>query len=461
MFRTLRGRLTFSFVALAIGGIALVSLLINITVERRFEQYIRENMRERATRIARSLGGAYEAPRGWPPEFLMEITHWSLMEGLDITLEHPPGTVVWHSTEAAAGVNSPLPSGHPYPPGPAPDLSLVAPIISGGKEVAILRVTSDPQGIFTEHDLHFRTGLNRVLLFSALAAAVVALLAAGLILRGIHTPLLKMTRVAEKMRTGDWKQRVSGAGAAELWQLGEALNHLAVSLQSHEEMRQRMARDVAHELRTPLAVLRSHLEAIQDGIWEPTPERIRVCHDEVMRLVRLVDDLNELAEAESEALHLHCDDVSLRSLLDPLALGYEPLFAAKKVAFRYEPPPVDVPVWVDRDKAGQVIINLLANAQKYTPPEGQVTLAVTVDGEQVRIAVSDTGTGIPPEETTRIFERFYRGDPSRTRATGGSGLGLAIAQTLAEAHGGRIVVESRPGAGAVFTFILPRAGGAA
>lgn len=168
MFRTLRGRLALAFVTLSVGGIALVSLLINVTVDREFELYVRQNMQERAGRISRSLAEAYQGPNGWPPEFLMEITHWSLAEGLDITLEHPPGTVVWRSRDAASADHAALPPEHPHGPRGVPDLNLAVPVKSQGKQVATLRVTSGPEGMFTEHDLHFRSGLNRVLFYSAL-----------------------------------------------------------------------------------------------------------------------------------------------------------------------------------------------------------------------------------------------------------------------------------------------------
>lgn len=456
MCRTLQARLVAAFVSLALGSIALVSLLINFTVERRFEQYVRETITERAVRIARSLAAAYDPARGWSPEFLMEITHWSLMERLDITLEYPPGRVIWQSAATNLGQGL-LPEGDlPAPDASLPDLSLRQPVVAGGREIAVLWVRSGPRGMYTEHDLHFRAGLNQVLLVSALTTAAIAFATAWLLSRSINRPLMEMTRVAVQMRTGDWNQRVPLTGITELQQLGEALNHLAVSLQQHEEMRRRMTRDVAHELRTPLAVLRSHLEAIQDGIWEPTPDRIRLCHQAVMRLVRLVDDLGQLAEAESDALHLEGAEMALSDLLDPLASSYEPLFAQKQITFRYQAPPAGVRVWVDRDRASQVVLNLLSNAHKYTPPGGQVTLGAAATDQEVRISVRDTGPGIPPEDLPRIFERFYRGDPARSTDQGGAGLGLAIAKALAEAHGGRIEVTSCPGQGSEFVFVLPR-----
>lgn len=456
MFRTLSGRLAAAFVVLSAGAVALVSLLMNVTVERRFAEYVRENVAERSDRIASALGRAYIPGKGWSPDLLMEITHWSLMEGLAIQIESPPGQTVWMSVEAAR-----LLAGAPDAPGPATPLppeplQIVRPIGADGRTLGLLRVSTGSRGLFTAADLHFRQEVNRVLAGSAAAAAGSALVAGLLMARGLNRPLWHMTRVAAQMARGEWDQRAPTGGVAELRRLGEALNHLAESLQAQEELRRRLTRDVAHELRTPLAVLQSHLEAMADGIWQPTPARVQLLQGEVERLVRLVEDLNRLTEAEAGALKLDLAATSLRQLLDPLADGYAPLFAARQITLAYVPPEPDVTLPTDRDKVMQILTNLLANALKFTPPGGQVTVRAEVAPDHARIAVRDTGPGILPEDLPHIFERLYRGDPARTRATGGAGLGLAIARVLAEALGGTLTVQSQPGAGAEFTLTLPR-----
>lgn len=459
MFKTLSGRLAVAFLALSVGAVALVSVLMNVTVERRFEEYIRENVEARADRIAIALGRAYAPGTGWSPDLLMEITHWSLMEGLAIQVESPPGKTIWMSVEAAKlltvapdVVTQSQVGVEPHP------LQITRPIFTDGHLVGQLRLSTGTQGLFTEHDLHFRREVNRVLLGSAAAAAGVALVAGLLMARGLNRPIRHMTRVAEKMERGEWGQRVPMHGVTELRRLGEALNHLAESLQSQEEMRRRLTRDVAHELRTPLAVLQSHLEAMEDGIWQPTPPRVQLLQGEVMRLVRLVEDLNRLTEAEAGALKLAMADTTLRGLLDPLGAGYGQLFAEKKITLTYIPPEKDVRIRTDRDKVMQILTNLLANAHKFTPAGGQVTLKATVAGECARISVRDTGPGISPQDLPHIFARLYRGDPARVRATGGAGLGLAIAKVLTEALGGKLEVDSQPGEGAEFTLLLPLEG---
>lgn len=456
MYRTLRGRLSLAFMLLAVGGVALVGLLVNVTFERHFERYLREGLQERAERIAGALGRTHAPREGWSDNLLMEITHWSLMEGVRVRVESADGALIWQSPGAETEIITPDKGKHLYGARSGSVPQLAAPIMSDGRTVGWLRVAPGPQGLYSEHDLHFRTGLNQVLLLATMAAGLIAILAALVVARGLHAPLETVTRVAEKLRTGDWQHRVPPFALEELQKLGDSLNHLAESLQQHESMRKRLTRDVAHELRTPLSLVRSHLEAFADGVWEATPDRLRLCHQEVMRLVRLVDDLNRLAEAESAALHLHYEDVPLREFIRTLAQGFEPLFQQKGIRFVVALPEGNPVLRLDRDKASRVVMNLLANAEKYTLTGGTVTLSARVSARDVQIQVADTGPGIPAEDLPRIFERFYRGDPARSRATGGAGLGLAIARVLAEAHHGRIEVSSPPGQGATFSFILPR-----
>lgn len=235
--------------------------------------------------------------------------------------------------------------------------------------------------------------------------------------------------------------------------LGEELAALAVGLRTERDLRSRLTRDIAHEFRTPLAVLRSQVEAIQDGVWAPTVARMELFAQEIGRLSGLVEDLDHLADAEAQSLALARSQFSLRELLDGLTDSFEPLFARKGLEFRYDPPAEFLQLHADRDKVGRIIINLLSNAYKYTPEGGRVALAAWLTDTEVMIGVADTGPGIAVPDMQHLFDRSFRG--RLERGIGGSGLGLTIARTLAEAHGGRIEVYSQPGVGSEFTVILP------
>jgi len=221
-----------------------------------------------------------------------------------------------------------------------------------------------------------------------------------------------------------------------------------------------MISDVAHELRTPLANIRGYLEALRDRVVEPSPEVVDSLYDEAMILSRLVDDLQELALAEAGQLRLAREPVDVADVVQQAVQSFQPQAAAKGLTVEAELAGALPPVDADRQRVGQVLRNLLRNAVAYTPAGGKVTVSARQVGEEVEVAVRDTGVGIAPEHLPYIFERFYRADRSRTRSTGGAGLGLTIVKELVEAHGGHVRVESQVGAGSTFTFTLPVAHGA-
>jgi two-component system sensor histidine kinase BaeS len=219
-----------------------------------------------------------------------------------------------------------------------------------------------------------------------------------------------------------------------------------------------MVSDVAHELRTPLSNIRGYLEAVQDGMIEPKPEVIGSLHEEAMLLNRLVDDLQELSLAEAGQLRLERRQVAPSDVVNKAAEAARAQATSKGIALQVDLP-ADLPlVDVDHQRIGQVLGNLLSNALTHTPSGGKVVIAARARQSEAEFSVSDTGEGIPPEHLPYVFERFYRADKSRSRATGGTGLGLSIAKQLVEAHGGQITVESQVGQGTTFTFTLPMAG---
>ncbi|BDG62302.1 sensor histidine kinase [Caldinitratiruptor microaerophilus] len=443
MLRSLRSRLALAFALPAAGALIAAGVLSGLLLERHIALYLADTLRDRAGRMAAVLAAGYRPGTGWPAELMGALGSWGLSEGLTLAIRSPAGDVLWQQGPAVA----------------APAETVEVPVVAGGRTVATLVAAVPPGGIATEREAHLRQGVRQALLGALLVGAGIALGVTLFVGRELGRPLAAMTRVARRMQAGSWDTRVPPQAVAELDALGQALNALAGSLERHEAYLRRMTRDVAHELRTPLAVVRSHLEALQDGVWEPTPERLGLVHREVMRLVGLVDQLGALAEAEGEALHLRLEEIPLRSLLDPLAAGYEPLFGQKGIAFHYRPPLEALWVRVDPDRATQILVNLLANAQRYTPAGGTVWLEARQQAGEARIAVRDTGPGIAPEDLPHLFERLYRGKAARGEGQeGGAGLGLAIARALAEAHGGRIEVRSRPGEGAEFTLVLPAAG---
>jgi signal transduction histidine kinase len=297
--------------------------------------------------------------------------------------------------------------------------------------------------------------LSRAGLIAALVAVGISLVLALLLSYRLLLPVHALTQAAGRLAQGDLSQRVHVKGNDELAQLGQAFNHMAESLQRSEENRRAMTADIAHELRTPLAVQRAHLEAFQDGIYPPTSENLNSVLEQNLLLSRLVDDLRTLALADAGQLSLDFQAVDLiviaQGSIDQFALQAE----AHQVKLRLESRGQCRTIVADPARLGQILGNLLSNALRYTPTGGQITITVNCLDEALKLTVHDSGSGISEESLPHVFERFYRGDRSRSRSEGGSGLGLAIARQLAQAHGGDLSASNHPQGGAMFTLSLP------
>jgi signal transduction histidine kinase len=252
--------------------------------------------------------------------------------------------------------------------------------------------------------------------------------------------------------------RVNVSTNDEIGELAESFNHMAESLERNEKLRKNLIADTAHELRTPLAILRGNLESLQEGVTSATPEVIMSLHDEVVRISRLVNELQDTSLAEAGELRLSCREISIEELVERVAMPFSGEARNKNVEFSVSVPAGLPKVKVDPDRIVQVLLNILGNALCYTPPGGRVSLSAGLEGKSILFSVKDNGEGIASDDLNNIFERFYRSDQSRSRSGGGAGLGLAIAKGLVEAHGGRIWAESKLNEGSVFCFTIPVTG---
>jgi len=307
-------------------------------------------------------------------------------------------------------------------------------------------------------DHPFVSTVNRWLFLAVLGAGALAVLLTLALTRRILGPVESLTAAARKLEAGDLSQRVAARSGDEIGELARAFNAMADALERNEALRRGLVTDVAHELRTPLTNLRCQIEAIQDGLQPADAAAIRSLHEETLLLSRLVTDLQDLAMAEAGRLTLRRAPVDVADAVEGALASLRPLAGERRIRLRADAPQGLV-ANADRERFGQILRNLLSNAVTHAPEGGEVVVAARAVGiagvEGVEISVRDTGPGIAPEHLSRIFDRFYRADPSRARATGGSGLGLAIVKQLVEVHGGAVRAESEPGQGAIFTFTLP------
>jgi signal transduction histidine kinase len=437
---SLRGRLALALAGVAVLAVALATGLTDSGLSSRLESSARARLDAAAAHTAQLARALYsERGASWAPQTLTELTHAAAVAGYTMSLYDSGG----HRLTGPA-----LPGGTPRSR---------APVNALARTVGAVVLTPQEGQVLTAADRQLRTHLNTLHLIAALVALTGGLLAAVLLSGQLARPLQALTAAARRIERGDLAARVKPAGAPETASLGRAFNRLAQTLSREEQIRRAAAADVAHELRTPLAGIVSRVEAAQDGLMADEPANLAAIHDEALRLSQLAADLGKLSEAEQPGLTLTKRDVDLASLARERLAIWSEQADQKGIGLHDELQPAHVQG--DPRRLAQVLDNLLSNALRYTDAGGQVTVTVSGADSEARLAVSDTGIGIAGEELPNVFQRFWRGEPSRARRTGGAGIGLAIAQELVRAHDGRIDVRSRPREGSTFTVTLPATDG--
>lgn len=304
----------------------------------------------------------------------------------------------------------------------------------------------------------FNAAMIQALLLSASAATLAAVVVSLFLSQRIVTPIRRLLAASRRIAAGQYAERVDSTGDDELGALAAQFNTMASELEAAERRRVALIGDVAHELRTPLATIEGYAEGLLDGVVEQSPATWALLHDEVGRLRRLVQDLQELARAEAHQIPLRIGRTDPAMLAEQSAARMAPQYEEKGIALVCDIQPGLPRIDADRDRIMQVLINLMGNALCYTASGGIVRVTARGTAGEVLFCVSDNGIGVAPEHLPHLFERFYRVDKARARALGGNGIGLTIARALVEAHGGRIWAESDGlGCGAAFRFTLPAA----
>ncbi|HEY6652308.1 MAG TPA: ATP-binding protein, partial [Actinomycetota bacterium] len=273
---------------------------------------------------------------------------------------------------------------------------------------------------------------------------------------GMTQPLRDMAAAARRLERGDYSTRVNVRSLDEVGQLAAAFNRMSAELEDLERSRRDLVANVSHELKTPIAAIRAHLENLADGVEEADPRTLQVMLSQTERLSRLVDQLLDLSRLESGEVPFKREVVAIAPLVARVISEITIGRAISDITLEADVP-AGLAAEADPERIHQVLFNLVDNAVRFTPPGGEITITARSRDERVEVRVADTGVGIAAEHLPRVFERFYRVDASRSRDDGGTGIGLAIARSIVEGHGGRIVAESDPGHGSAFTFDLPAA----
>ena len=450
--------------ALTLGG---VSLFIGRAADREVERIQERTDEARKSRIEQTLSRFYESNRGWT-NLQPVIERAGFLSGREIVVVNERGQVVGDSRDRLASQISAV--------RPGPKYSSIT--IEGRRVGSVFIGPGDlrfrvghlylPGGIIPDEareqfqepsPTRFAEATNRSLLWAGVAAGSGGILLISFLSQRILASVRALNSAARALGRGDLTQRVPAQGRDEIGQLGRTFNAMAGGLESAERQRRNMVADVAHELRTPLSNIQGYIEAVRDGLLEPDTATLDTIHEQVLHLSHLVEDLRLLAETEAEDFRLNREPGSLEDGVRRSVEAFRPRAETRGVVIMARVPADLPPIDMDRMRIEQVVGNLLENAIRHTPSGGEVTVSARVEDEQrVSVTVADSGEGISSEALPYIFERFYRADPSRDRATGGAGLGLTIAKQLVEAHGGSIRVESTIGEGSRFILDLPLRG---
>lgn len=433
-------RLALAFMAVSASGILISTVLSIKEMDYHFSLYVSDVNQKHQQDLFAILGEEYQRGQGWNDRTLLKLEAASRVLGMQIFLYDQERRLIHTFGKTVTTM--------------ATSKEDMIPITEKGKTVGYMNIQYDNSNAMSLEE-HFQIAHTNAMQWTMLALLLLVCIVSIFIAKRIAKPIVDMSDAALAVTKGDLSVRVAlPQGKDELSGLVQTFNNLVQNLQRQEELRKRLTSDIAHELRTPLNTLLAQTEGMLDGIWEATPEHLEATRSEVLRLIRIVSDLDQVIQAEAGAITISHNVINLsivaESIVDSMTASFQQ--KGKQITGR-----LITDGWIqgDKQRLAQVFSNLITNSFKHTLQGGEVIVSVEKKGQIVEVNVSDNGTGIPPEDLPFVFERFYRGDRSRNREKGGTGLGLTIVKGIVEAHQGDITIESGVGKGTTVTLRFP------
>ena len=453
---SLAGRLGISFVLVALIGIGVIMLVIRNAVDDNFRDYLRQSATQESQGSIDRLETHYAQQGSWA--------------GVESVLAPGRGGGGGNSGQGTGGDGSSargaqflvvdldyrvVAATNETPIGTRiEDRDLLIALQHQGAIVGYLMRQTPGGEVLAQTEQSFLDDITHSMTLVAVGAGVLAAGLAVAIAWWVSRPIRKLTAGTQAVAAGQLGTAVVLDGPTEIRQLAATFNQMSAALAESEEARKQMISDIAHELRTPLSVIRGQLEGMMDGVFEAAPEQVAVVYNQVLHLARLVNDLWLLTRAEARILALDRESTDIAALLGAIVAEMRVLAEDAGIALHFDAQPDMQPLELDTGRIRQVFGNLLVNALRHVPAGRAVWVTAQQDATGTTVTVRDSGEGLPPKVADRIFERFYRADQSRQRDSGGAGLGLAIARELVQLHGGDIAVKSQPGQGTTFTICL-------
>ncbi|MGI6279653.1 MAG: ATP-binding protein [Acutalibacteraceae bacterium] len=462
MTLSLKTKLSSVIALVVLITVALISFLSNVFIDRQFRNYILRQQETKKSEIVASLSRQYDKDADtWNTDFIHTIGMSALYEGYIIKVFDTDNTPIWDAeshdmslcSQVMEDISKRMKENYPLKNGEF--TSKTYNLTAYNQTLGFVKISYFGPYFLSQNDFKFLNALNTVLILTGIFSLILSVIIGFFISKRISRPILKTVNATKKIAGGSYAERIDEkTDTKEIDMLISSINHLAFSLENQEILRRQLTEDVSHELRTPIAILQSHIEAMIEGIWEPTKQRLEDCNDEIKRIGKLVSDLEKLHKTDSKNFKLNKTPINLADIINRVAKSFDVALQDKNLKLSITGGCRDIQA--DADRIGQVVINLLSNAVKYSKDGGEININIFETTNSVGFSIQDNGIGIPKEELPFIFERFYRADKSRNRNTGGSGIGLAIVKSIVEAHGGKISVESKIDSGSCFEVMLPK-----
>lgn len=458
--RKLRTQLSLAFVLIVLITVSIISFLSNVLIGRQFQAYILAGQEAKIQSIVENLSIQYNGvTKNWNVDSVHTLGMYSLYDGYIIKVRDINGASVWdaenHDMATCQSVMKEITNRMKEHGATGNFVSHEFSITQNSKDVGSVSIEYFGPYFLSEGDFMFLDSLNLLLMIVGIFSLLFSFIMAFVLAKRISHPIAKTSEIAKQIASGNYDIEFEGqTKTKELDNLVTSINYLANVLAKQEKLRKQLTADVAHELRTPLTTLGSHLEAMIEKVWEPTTERLKSCHEEILRLGKIVMDLENLERVESDNLKLNKTSIDLLGLTHSVCVTFDGELSNKNLKLEIDGT-VSI-VSIDKDRFSGVITNLLSNAVKYTPDGGKIRILVKDFADKCIFVIEDNGMGIPEAELPFIFERFYRADKSRNRKTGGAGIGLAIVKSVVTAHGGSITAHNRTQGGCIIVIKLPK-----
>lgn len=462
--KSLRRKLVLSVSALLLLSIGALSLIFNYSIDGLFEEYAYYQQEQQVKQIVEQINAQYlPSIASYNMAGLEVIGNAALQSGIMVHVQTINKELDWNisthkSQECQLMLQHTEENMHSRYPNFQGGLEQKEyDLFYQGVQVGYLTLGFYGPYSFNESELRLLNSLNGLIIGLGIVFLLAAIGLGSYIATRLTKPIRTVVKVTQKIAEGDYGTQITEQfHTSEVVTLIQAVNEMSVALRRKDQQKRQLTADVAHELRTPLSNLQSHMEAIIDEVWEPTPELFQSCHDEILRLTNIVNQLQELNQLEDGKIELNKSTFTVGELLDGLVRDFSMTAKEKGIVLMSDAPEPSANLSADLCRLKQCMINLIANAIHASADGGVITLAHRSQKDADYLAVADHGKGIPSEELPQIFERFYRVDKSRNQKTGGMGIGLSITKAIVEAHQGKIEVTSALGAGTTFTIILPK-----